>query len=486
MTSRDHPYRLHFMKVILFHPRGYDNSTGEVSITRYANHMAPIGILSIGAVLRQKGHDVSIYDAGMQWKVLNSQWVDRIVREKPDYIGFSVTTYGFYDAYGIAEQIKDRDNRIQTVFGGVHASWGKARLMEDFPAIDYLIAGEGEMAFSDLISGKEKKNIEGLFFRDNEGVKSGPPRTTLLEMDDLPFPAYDLLEGFPKKFPLPLFSYSKYPGATVISSRGCVYQCEYCDRSVFERTFRWNSPEYTVEHIKKLHKDFGIKHVNFYDDLFTLNRKRVAKLCGLLRKENMDLAYNCIVRVGHIDEDLIHELKSSGCWMVNVGIESGDQDILNAEKEGLSLDDIRRDIWKVHNSGLWVKGLFMMGFPEETEQSINRTREFALSLPLKDANLTAYTPFPGAPIYNRINELGTFDDDWRKMDCLEFIFVPHAFENKEILERYYSRFIHDFYNRPFMRKVWRKMLIQSPHSYGRLIKNAFRFISHARKNYSGK
>ena len=131
--------------------------------------------------------------------------------------------------------------------------------------------------------------------------------------------------------------------------------------------------------------------------------------------------------------------------MVSVGIESGDQAILDANKEGLTIEAVRRDVKMVHESGLWVKGLFMIGFPGETEESIVKTREFAKSLPLKDANLTAFTPFPGAPISAGIENLGTFENDWSRMDCVNFVFVPKEIKSKAVLEHHYGLFFREFY-----------------------------------------
>jgi len=339
---------------------------------------------------------------------------------------------------------------------------------------------EGELSLLALADGRNPSAIEGLYSRNGTETTHGPEQVSLCTMDDLPFPAYDLVEGFPRKYLMPLFGYRHHPGANIISSRGCVYQCTYCDRSVFGKSFRWNSPGYTFEQIKWLRRDFGVRHINFYDDLFTMNRARVATLCKRLHEARLGVSFNCIVRVGHIDSELIHLLKMGGCWMVNVGIESGDQAILDTHKEGLSLDIIRRDIGKLHNEGLWVKGLFMMGFPGETVESIVKTREFAHSLPLKDANITAFTPFPGAPITRTIRECGEFDDDWSKMDCEHFVFVSKEVGSRELLEQHRTAFIRGFYEGKAMRKVYRAMLLQSPHSYWRLLKSAPEFLRYAR------
>lgn len=469
------------MNVVLYYPRGYDATTSQRSISSLAVNLPPIGLASIAAVLRNAGHQVTIIDGTMIDKLSNKAIATKILAHSPDLVGFSTITSNFLDAYDVCDSVKKITSDVPTVFGGPHVSCGKGKLLEDYSSIDAIVAGEGELSMRALADGDPWNTIEGLFYRDGESIKHGPERMKMCVMDDLPFPAYDLIDGFPKKYAMALFSYPKHPSATVISSRGCVYRCSYCDRSVFEQSFRWNSPEYTVEQVQYLARDFGVKHVMFYDDLFTLNRARVAKLCGIMRASKHKVSFNCIVRIGHIDSELIRELKSAGCWMVHVGIESGDQNVLDGFKEGLRLEDIRRDVEKLHSEGLYVKGLFMMGFPGETEESIIKTMQFAQSLPLKDANITAFTPFPGAPITKGIEKKGTFNEDWSLMDCVNFVFVPYEVRSKEMLESYYKQFIQGFYNRPFMRKMYRKMMLQSPHSYWRLLKHAPYFLRYAKE-----
>ena len=475
------------MRIALFYPRGYDSSESKSRISSLASKLPPIGLATIAAVLRDAGHTAKIFDAACYNQVPNRTWVKKILDFKPDFVGFSTVTSSFLDAYDVCHGVKEVDNTILTTFGGVHVSWGREKILTQFPAIDFVIAGEGEYAFLDLVNNKTPQKIAGLYYRDGTSIKQGPlqEKNNLCNMDDLPFPAYELADGFPKQYAMPLFGYTRHPGTSVISSRGCVYQCSFCDRSVFKNSFRFNSPEYTFELVKWLKTDFGVKHVMFYDDLFTLNQDRVAKLCRLLRENKLAVPFNCIVRAGHITKELIQELKSSGCWMVNVGIESGDQQILDSYKEGITLESIRQDIEALHNAGIWVKGLFMMGFPGETESSIQKTIEFACSLPLKDANVTAFTPFPGAPVAGNIQEFGSFDSDWKNwsnMDCMKFVFVPKETGSKEELEKYYGEFIRRFYHRQFMKKVYRKMLFQSTHSYWRLIKHASVFWKYAKNS----
>ena len=466
------------MNIVLFNPRGFVLDPKSRRLHHIACVMPPIGLASIAAVLRNAGHSVTIFDAALDNDVTNGEWVRRILSHQPDIVGFSAVTSAFLDACEVARLVKRKNDKTAVVFGGVHVSWGKGRILEQFPEIDFVIAGEGEYSMLKLANGVPHSEIEGLYFRNGAAIEHGLG-PAMCDMDNLPYPAYDLLDGFPKRYLMPLFSYPRHPGANIISSRGCVYQCSYCDRSVFGKGFRFNSPEYTFGLISYLAKDFGVRHVNFYDDLFTLNRERVARLCGLLMQSKQRTSFNCIVRLGHIDDELVRLLKNAGCFMVNVGIESGEQAILDRHKSGLTLEVIRRDIEKLVAGGLYVKGLFMMGFPGENEASIIKTRDFALSLPLKDGNITAFTPFPGAPITADIRSLGDFDDDWRKMDCEHFVFVPKEIASRETLEHHYREFIKGFYQRKYMRKIYRRMLFECPHSYFRLIKNGAAFVSYA-------
>jgi radical SAM superfamily enzyme YgiQ (UPF0313 family) len=466
------------MKIVLFHPRGFSQDPRARRLHNLACTMPPIGLASIAAVLRGAGHEVAIFDAALFPNETNEQWAGRIAALNPDYAGFSAITASFLDACDVARRVKEKRDRTAIVFGGPHVSWGKDRILSRFPALDFVIAGEGEHSFRKLADGAPHREIEGMYFRNGHDIEHGPTQTGC-DMDGLPFPAYDLLAGFPKKYLMPLFSYPRHPGANVISSRGCMYQCSYCDRSVFGKSFRFNSPGYTAGLVAKLAQDFHVRHINFYDDLFTLNRERVGRLCELLVNGRRRVSFNCIVRLGHIDDGLLDMLKRAGCFMVNVGIESGDQAILDKHKSGMTLDTVRSDINRIAKSGILVKGLFMMGFPGETAESIKRTRDFALSLPLAAANITAFTPFPGAPITGDITSYGEFDDDWSKMDCEHFVFVPKEIGSRPFLEEQYREFIKEFYQRAQMRRMYRSMLFRSPHSYARLVKHGLTFLSYA-------
>jgi len=220
-----------------------------------------------------------------------------------------------------------------------------------------------------------------------------------------------------------------------------------------------------------LKKKFGVRHVFFYDDLFTFHRGRIEELCGLLRERPLGMTFNCAVRVGHIDEDLLRSLKTAGCWMVSLGIESGDRELLARHKSNIEPEEMKKSVRQVQASGIRVKGLFMMGLPGETEQTIRRTSDFIADLGLDDMNMTKFTPFPGSPLYHAIADEGTFDERWELMNCLNFVFIPKGIPSRERLEELYKQTMKRFYtSKDWMRKFPR-LLFKSPHS-------AFRFFKH--------
>jgi len=191
-----------------------------------------------------------------------------------------------------------------------------------------------------------------------------------VELDTLPFPAYEKLPGYPDVYTLPLFNYPKTPNTVCVSSRGCPYACTYCDRSVFGRGFRYNSADYMLALVRDLRARFGIRHINFYDDQFTFNRPRIEAFARGLADDRLGITFNCAARAEHVDEELLKVLKAAGCWMISLGIETGDPELLARHRKRSDLDRLRDCVAQVRRARIRVKGLLMMGLPGETTESI--------------------------------------------------------------------------------------------------------------------
>jgi radical SAM superfamily enzyme YgiQ (UPF0313 family) len=474
-------------RILLVHPLGYDSERAKDDISRLANIMPPIGILSIAAWLEQHGYIVDIIDCYAH-PDSDALIAESLNSNRPAWIGFSCTTSAFLDGVRQARMAKDILPEIRTLFGGVHVSSMKERSVDEFPDVDIAIMGEGEETMLELLeagpdaTADTLSRILGLVHRLPDGKGNDTGRRKGMDLDRLPFPAYEKLVGYPESYALPIFNYPQHPSTSCIASRGCPYSCSYCDRSVFGADYRSNSPEYIYNHMKHLKERFGIRHINFYDDQFTFQTKRVDDLCKLLIEKPLGMTFNCAVRANHVKEATLRLMKQAGCWMVSLGIETGDEDLLKQHRKKSELGDLADKIRVMSKIGLRVKGLLMIGLPGETEQTVKRTMEYVFSLPLDDMNLTKFTPFPGSPLYRDITAakgaLGEFDERWEKMDCMNIVFVPNGL-TRDRMEELFSEFYKRHFTRP--RVIWgyTSMLWRSPHSWIRFLSNLPSFLRFA-------
>jgi anaerobic magnesium-protoporphyrin IX monomethyl ester cyclase len=470
-------------KILLVHPLGYGADAAGHDISRMANIMPPLGLASIAAYLDKNGIDAKIFDCYA--KPRSDRLIEDYLREeKPGFIGFSCSTANFLDGVRIARVAKDILPGIKTAFGGHHVSAMKEKALEPYPVIDFAIVGEGEQAMAELVkaSGEDVSRIEGLLYRENgHGVGFTGNRSRLLDLDTLPFPAYEKLEGYPETYKLPIFNYPSTPNASCTSSRGCPYHCSYCDRSVFPTGYRSNSAEYLYEHFRYLHNRFGIRHVNLYDDQFTFHRRRVESFTRMMMDRPLGMTFNCAARAEHVDFDILKQMRAAGCWMISLGIENGDEALLSHHRKNANLDLVAEKVRLIKRAGMRVKGLMMMGLPGETEQSVIKSMNYVFSLPIDDINVSKFTPFPGSSLYEDIEKLGAFDEDWEKMDCMHFQFIPEGM-TKERLEKLFTRFYMKHFLRPRMLWQYIAMMWRSPDSWARFLSNLTAFLKFAFTN----
>ncbi len=470
-------------KVLLIHPLGYAAAAAGDDILRLSNTMPPLGLASLAAWLEKHEVDVEIIDCFGQ-PAPDSLISSRLQETRPDFVGLTCTTSSFPDAARIIKLIKQISPKIHTILGGPHASTLKEKIMRLEPAVDFVIVGEGETPLLELAQkqARELATIPGLCWRTPEGeIVFNGYQSQLPDLDMLPFPAYHKLPGYPSAYTLPIFNYPAAPNASCISSRGCPYQCSYCDRSVFRQSFRCNSAAYLYQHLKYMRDRWGIRHINFYDDQFTLHRERVTEFCRLLIDNPLEMTFNCAVRAEHIDFELLQMMKAAGCWMISLGIETGDPELLARHRQNTDLELLAQRVREIKQAGIRTKGLLMIGLPGETENSVRKSMEYVFSLPIDDFNLAKFTPFPGSPLYQKIKQYGEFSEDWEKMDCMNFVFIPQNM-TKQQLERLFRQFYRRHFLRP--RTIWgyTAMIWRSPDSWRRFWKNAGGFLRFAFSN----
>lgn len=465
-------------RILLVHPLGYSPEAARGDISRMASILPPLGLAGIAAYLEREGRKCAVVDC---YARPDSERTirDYLLQERPAFIGFGCMTSNFLDGVRLARIAKAALPGVLTVFGGPHVSALREKTLNDFPVIDFAVVGEGERTLLELMEaeGRDASGIQGLVYRDARGRPTFTGhRGRGLDLDTLPFPAYHMLAGYPDAYKLPIFTYPRAPGTSCIASRGCPYACTYCDRSVFRRSFRYNSAEYLYAHLAYLRRRFGIRHIHFYDDQFTFNRGRVERFAEMMIERPLGMTFNCAVRAEHVDMDLLRQMKAAGCWMISLGIETADESLLAQHRQGADLALVARALGMIKKAGIRTKGLFMMGLPGETENSIRETERFIRSHPLDDLNMSKFTPFPGSPLYEGIRKLGEFREDWERMDCMHFQFIPKGMEARQ-LERLFRRFYRDHFMRPRVFMKYLAMLWLSPDSWRRFLKDLAGYMS---------
>jgi radical SAM superfamily enzyme YgiQ (UPF0313 family) len=412
--------------------------------------MPGVGTLVLAAVARARGHRAHIVD-GKRTGTPVDEVARAIVRHEPDHVGISATTISLTNAARIAERVKAmRPGAVVTV-GGPHVSAVPETTLERCGGFDYGVVGEGERSYFDLIdaldAGADPRGVAGLVYRDGSVVRANA-RAPYLDGDELvalPEPAWDLATDFPLRFQPNVFNYRATPVASLVTSRGCPFSCTFCDRSTSGRRGRYHGVDYVMQLCTRL-AGLGVRHVLFYDDLFTVNKPRVIELCERFLEAGFRFTWSCNSHPNLLDPKTLALMKRAGCWQIAYGIESGSQRVLDVVKHEVKIPRMLETLRQTKAAGIRVKGLLMMAHPTEDESSLQETVDFLRTAPIDLAQVTKFTPYPGTPSYATIREHGTFTEDWDRMNAMNWVFVPNGLTT-ETLERYFRLAYRTFYGR---------------------------------------
>jgi len=407
------------------------NSGKSLRITFYNNRRniyPPLGICYLSAFLKTNGYrNVSLVDRHYE---NNEDVVRTILRLKPDVVGVSTYSVGVYDIMEVSKRLKQEAPGIIILWGGPHIT----SIPEVLPHYaDIGIIGEGEETLLEIIEGLASsgmtldaewlKNIKGISFHNGEKVTITERRPLLSNLDCLPFPDYSILDTpwytAPKRyFVMPWV----YRGITVMSSRGCPYKCVFCQASRQWEKIRFHSPEYIVNAMLEIRHTYPyINAINIVDDIFTADKKRLAKITRLMKEAGLDkgISYNINGRTDIVDEEILGILKSINIVQISYGFESGSQKILSyLKKNTVSVEDNERTAEATNKHGIGVGGQFMVGTPGETREDLLKTAYFIKKHKMSHAHLSVTTPLPGTELWEYAKEKGLVseDMDWRRVD----------------------------------------------------------------------
>lgn len=423
----------------------YGKDIGDIG-----GHQMPLGIFSLAGYLRAHGHPVSIIDA--EARGLTHEAVAGMLEASlPRAVGITATTVGFRNAGRLAALLRQRLGDTPLIVGGPHMTAMPVKTMET-GLFDYGIVKEGEVPLlrlcEFLLRGEGRLgDVPNLVYRERGEIRSNRADGAVARLDDLPHPARDLCPDLSVYKP-PVGAFRKQPVASVITSRGCPYRCIFCDNNTFGRTVRFFSAGYVAGEIRTLIRDCKVREIAFLDDTFVLDKARLREIFEILRRERIAFPWTCMTRVNNLDRETLQFMRDNGCWQIRIGIESGDQQVLDFIKKGITLEQVRNVTAWCASLGIRTTGFFMVGHHIDTRETIDETIRFALELPLSDAVVTVNTPIPGTESYEKAREYGEYqEDDWTSLNYWSPVFVPHGL-TRELLLQKQAEFYRRFYRRP--------------------------------------
>jgi len=440
------------MKCALIHPAWQPEEIfPSKTVASQINYWQPLGTLYVGASLINAGHEVKFFNGAF---MSHEELLHRLKQFRPDFAGLYSTTFGWPKAMKTAAAIKQLDKNIFTCVGGPYPIAMQAQCLTDESAdIDAVITGEAEQTMVELLArlhdGNDLDGVQGVVFRQGANIIKNPPRPLTEDLDDLPFPARELLGDMDQYVPPPA-TYKRKPVTILITSRGCDRRCIFCfqidkDRKSGKRGIRFRSVENVMQEIELCLRQ-GYREIKFIDDTFAADYDRAMQICHEIKARQLDFTWFASACINQIDKPLLQAMKDAGCWSILFGVDSGVQKTLNALRKATTLEQIRRDVRTAKEVGLKVSTPFIFGAPGETYADGLKTIEFAIELDADLANFHALTPFPGTYLHDNLEKFGTISGDLSNRTYQSAAFTPYTMSRDEILtlrqlafRRFYSR-----------------------------------------------
>ena len=429
----------------------------------------PLNLMYLASSLEKEDYKVKIVDDDLEQKGYEnvSKQAEKL---NPQLIGVTATTSTIKSALKYLDLIKKVLPDSLTVIGGPHTTFMPYETLKDTENLDVVVIGEGEETMVDLtnLTTQNHENIDdvkGIVYRD---LKDGKLKTTqnrplIKDLDKLPFPARHLV-------PFESYGVSQEQTGGIITSRGCVYNCNYCSSSlIMGKKFRSRSPTNVVDEIEELIDKYHINDIGFMDDTFMLNKQRASDIADEIKARDLDLTFVASSRVDRVDKKLLKNLKSSGLRTIYYGVESGSQRVLDLMKKGITLKNVEDAVSMAKDVNLEVLTSFILGYPGETEEDMNTTIDFSTKLNSDYCQYSILTPFPGTPIYKDLLEKNLIDnEEWDRYTVLKPILKYSEIGlNKNMVERKLAKAYLKFYTRP-------KYLLKHRHMIKVMLQTVFR------------
>jgi anaerobic magnesium-protoporphyrin IX monomethyl ester cyclase len=429
--------------VLLIRPR--------LEILDYGSVSPPLNLGYLAASLKKNNISVAIIDP-IAHKFSQEDLLLKIKQLSPKIIGFSAFTPEVLAVYEDVNAIKNNFPDIKIVLGGPHPSALPELTLQENTNIDFIVVGEGEITLVELAKAiiNNQNNfdgIPGIYYKNGNEIFHTLPRAVIKNIDEIDFPAYDLLDMdmytyFQKEF-------SGLRAMNMFTSRGCPFLCTYCSHAVFGRAVRFRSIDNIMNEISILYNKYEIRTISFVDDCFTLKKNRVIEICDQLIKSNFKIKWSCFSNISTIDEPLLEKMKEAGCYKISFGVESGNQALLDVVRKNQNLSQIKEIIKMTKKSGIQTLAFFMIGLPGETKETIKQSKKFAKKINPDFISVSILCPLPGSDIFQE--HRGDLSNNWSNYQLMPFEKLPTATVSSlsvEVLQHELKRFYRYFFLSP--------------------------------------
>ena len=420
------------LKILLIEPPFYRLFKDTYSLDRYPLSLGYLGgeirkhtnwsVMAYNADFQPRSESIRVsYLAGVGFntyinnlkELSGSIWKEielTIAEYNPTVVGISAKSQNFKSALNVAKLVKQINEQTIVIMGGPHPSMIGADLL-NHPEIDIGVIGEGEATITELLNAidaqKKFDDIQGIIYRRNGQVIKNPQRDLITNLDSLCFPheyAPEILKDY-NKYPITAF-------CNIFTIRGCPYNCFFCgSRNIWSRRVRFRSPENVVEEIKSLQK-IGLKFIHFDDDTFGVSTKHINDLCNALKQHCPGLKWSCEIPVQLVNEQNISLMKSAGCSTIQVGIESGNNEILSIIRKNITIEEALDACELINKHGIELYVFFIIGFPQDTESTLRDTITVIKKVKCKFIVYSIFTPYPGTEAFELCKEKGLIGNDY--------------------------------------------------------------------------
>ena len=417
------------MKILLIYPYCLETRLHAEDIS-----VVPIGVYYVGAVLKENHFDVEI----LNWHKMNDSphKIEELLHEKkPDVIGFSILHANRWGGIEVARIAKHIDEKIQIVFGGIGASFLWEHLLTHFPEIDYVVIGEGEYSFLELVRCLDQndpqkiEHIPGIAFRNSGRAFKTDDAEAICDLDEVPNPA---------KY----FDYRH-----LVFTRGCVWKCSFCGSPQYwGRRIRFHSVKYFVEQIERLFAR-GTPFFYFSDDTFTIDQKRVIEICQSIIRKKLNITWAAISRVDDVSEESLFWMRKAGCIQISYGVESGSEKLRKFLKKNISTRQIKKAFALTQKYGIMARAYFIYGCPGENWETIRETVDLMNEIKPLSAIFYILDIFPGTELYEDYKKRKNVSDNiWlNRVEDIMYFETDPAF-NSELIVAFGKKLRTRFYS----------------------------------------